>query len=82
MTARAASLAGLDTELDASAIRDTLAQFDDYRSAADWAQGPLAFCYAEGILDDSALDIAPKERATRAEIAEMLYRTLVLADLL
>jgi hypothetical protein len=82
MTARAAGLAGLDAELDASAIRDTLAQFDDYRSAADWAQGALAFCYAEGILDDSALDIEPKKAATRAEIAGMVYHMLSLADLL
>ncbi|MDR2771044.1 MAG: S-layer homology domain-containing protein [Clostridiales Family XIII bacterium] len=82
MVARAAKLAGRDTELDAAAIRDTLAQFGDYRSAADWAQASLAFCYAERILDDSALDIKPKEQVTRAEIAEMLYRMLRSADLL
>jgi hypothetical protein len=82
MVARAAKLCGMDTDEDAVTIRDTLAQFDDYRTAADWAQEALAFCYAEGILDDSALDIAPKEAVTRAEIASMLYNMLVLADLI
>jgi hypothetical protein len=82
MTARAAKLCGMDTEADAVTIRDTLAQFDDYRTAADWAQEALAFCYAKGILDDSGLDIAPKEAVTRAEIADMLYNMLVSADLI
>jgi hypothetical protein len=45
MVARAAKLCGMDTDKDAAAIRDILAQFDDYRTAADWALGPLAFCY-------------------------------------
>jgi hypothetical protein len=82
MVARAAKLCGMDTDTDAVTIRDTLAQFDDYRTAADWAQGSLAFCYAKGILDDSGLDIAPKEAVTRAEIADMLYNMLVSADLI
>ncbi|MDR2089867.1 MAG: S-layer homology domain-containing protein [Clostridiales Family XIII bacterium] len=82
MTARAAKLAGLDTERGDAEIRDALAQFDDYRGVSEWARGPLAFCYGEGILDDSALDIAPLEAATRAEIARMLYETLVLAELI
>jgi hypothetical protein len=82
MVARAAKLAGLYTELEEVTIRDTLAQFDDYRTAADWARGALAFCCAEGILDDSGLEIAPKGATTRAEIADMLYATLILADLI
>jgi hypothetical protein len=82
MTARAARLAGMDTDMDEAAIRDALAQFGDYRTAADWAQAPLAFCYAEGILDDSALDIEPGRAASRAEIADMMYRMLDKAELL
>jgi hypothetical protein len=82
MVARAAKLCGMDTDTDAVTIRDTLAQFDDYRTAADWALGSLAFCYAEGILDDSGLDIAPKEAVTRAEIADMLCNMLISADLI
>ena len=82
MTARAAKLCGLDTARSDVEIRDTLAQFGDYRSAADWAQSSLAFCYDKGILDDSEFDIQPSVSATRAEIAEMLYRLLDSAGLL
>ncbi|MDR1247649.1 MAG: S-layer homology domain-containing protein [Clostridiales Family XIII bacterium] len=82
MVARAAKLCGMDTDTDAVTIRDTLAQFDDYRTVADWAQGALTFCYAEGILDDSVLEIAPKETVTRAEITDMLYNMLMSADLI
>ncbi|MDR1060316.1 MAG: S-layer homology domain-containing protein [Clostridiales bacterium] len=82
MAARAAKLCGMDTALGDTAIRDALAQFGDYRSAADYAKPALAFCYAEGILDDSALDIEPAKAATRAEIAEMLYNLLDRAELL
>jgi hypothetical protein len=82
MVARAAKPAGLDTALDASTVRDALAQFGDYVTAADWAREALAFCYGAGILDDDALDIRPKEAVKRCEIAEMLYRMLDRANLL
>jgi hypothetical protein len=82
MVARAAKLAGMDTARSAVEIRDTLAQFGDYKAVSDYAQSSLAFCYAEGILDDSEFDITPKKAATRAEIAEMLYRLLDKAELL
>jgi hypothetical protein len=82
MVTRAAKLAGLATELSAVTIRDTLAPFGDYRSAAPWANSALAFCYAEEILDSAELDIAPTQAVARAEIAEMLYRLLDKAELL
>jgi hypothetical protein len=82
MVARAAKLAGLDTALDASTVRDALAQFDDYVTADAWARESLAFCYRAGILDDDALDIRPKDAVKRCEIAEMLYRMLDRANLL
>jgi len=46
-----------------------------------WAREALAFCYHAGILD-SAGDIRPQVPISRAEIAEMLYRLLNLANLL
>jgi hypothetical protein len=82
MVSRAAKLCGMDTSLTDAEIRDTLSQFGDYRSVADYAQVALAFCYSEGILDDSELEIQPTKSATRAEIAEMLYRLLGKANLL
>jgi hypothetical protein len=82
MAARAAKLCGMDTALGDAAVLDALSQFGDYRAAADYAKPALAFCYAEGILDDSALDIEPNRAATRAEIAEMLHSLLDRANLL
>ena len=82
MVTRAAKLCGMDTEMDALSIRDSLAQFFDYVKASSWAQSSLAFCYNEKILDDSVMDIKPKEAVTRAEIASMLYNMLLSANLL
>ena len=82
MVTRAAKLCGLDTEMETLATRDILAQFFDYVKASDWSQNSLAFCYKEKILDDSVMDIKPKEAVTRAEIASMLYNMLLKANLL
>ena len=82
MVSRAAALCGMDTELDAGAARDVLAQFGDYVTAAEWARAGLAFCYDSGILDQAELDIRPLEAATRAEVARMLFQMLGSAELL
>ncbi len=82
MVTRAAKLCGMDTNMDTLATRDILAQFFDYVKASDWSQSSLAFCYNEKILDDSVMDIKPKEAVTRAEIASMLYNMLLSANLL
>ncbi|MCL1848214.1 MAG: S-layer homology domain-containing protein [Clostridiales bacterium] len=82
MTARAAKLAGMDTGMNEIAVRNALAQFDDYRTVADWAAPLMAFCYAQGILDDAALTIQPTAAIKRCEVADMLYRMLGAADLL
>ena len=82
MVARAARLCGLDTELDADAVRDVLSQFTDYTTSADWARQGLAFCFRQGVLDDSALTIRPTAHILRCEIAQMLYNLLDSAQLL
>lgn len=82
MVSRAAALCGMDTELDAGAARDVLAQFGDYVTAAEWARAGLAFCYDSGILDQAELDIRPLEAAARAEVAQMLFQMLGSAELL
>ena len=82
MVARAAKLCGLDTEMDAGATKDVLAQFGDYRSVASWAKESLAFCYYTNILDQSALKIEPTKAILRCEIAQMLYNMLVVAELI
>ncbi|MGM9605843.1 MAG: S-layer homology domain-containing protein [Faecousia sp.] len=82
MVARAAKLCGMDTSLDSGTVRDVLAQFGDYVTAGEWARESLAFCYREGILDDSELNIQPQTPVKRCEVAQMLYNLLGSAELL
>ncbi len=82
MVAGAAKLCGMDNQLSSAAIRDTLAPFSDYVDAADWAQGSLAFCYQQNILDQSDLEIMPTQAIKRGEIAQMLFNMLTRAKLL
>lgn len=82
MVSRAAKLCGMDTGMDTLEVRDVLAQFLDYTNAASWSQSSLAFCYNEGILEDTVIDIEPKEAVKRSEIASILYNMLSLTKLL
>jgi hypothetical protein len=82
MVARAAKLCGMDTVRTTAEIRDTLAQFGDYVSVDTWAREAMAFCYDESIIDQSALDIMPTAVITRAEVAQMVFRTLSKTNLL
>jgi len=82
MVARAARLCGMDTDRMETQIRDTLAQFGDYRTVASWAQSSLAFCVDTGIMDDTEFDLEPDKVIKRCEIAEMMYRMLDRANLL
>ncbi|MGI6028898.1 MAG: S-layer homology domain-containing protein [Candidatus Heteroscillospira sp.] len=82
LVCRAAELCGMDIEMDAASQRDTLAQFGDYITSDEWARPSLAFCYEEDILDQSDLNIRPKEAILRCEIAQMIYNMLVKAELL
>lgn len=82
MVARAAKLAGFETALADIEVRDTLAQFGDYISVADWARSSLAFCYQADILSQEDLDILPKLAIKRYEVAQMLFKMLEGANLL
>ena len=82
MVTRAASLCGMDTQMDVFATRDTLAQFFDYVKASNWSQSSLAFCYRKEILSNEVMEIKPKEAVKRAEIAYMLYNMLLCSNLL
>ena len=82
MVARAARLAGMNTDMGNVEIVNILAMFGDYRTAANWAWNALAFCYREGILDDSEFYIRPLAAITRGEVAEMVYRLLGRVNLL
>ena len=82
MVSRAAELCGMDTEMDTAAVRNMLAQFPDYMTSAEWARAQLAFCYREGILSQTELNIRPQDAVTRAEVAQMLFNLLSGAELL
>lgn len=82
LVARAAGLCGLDTGMDTGAVRDMLAQFGDYVTAAEWARPGLAFCYQSKILDDAELNIQPRAAVTRSETAQMIFNLLDVAKLL
>lgn len=81
MISRAARLAGINTDLGNVEIINILAIFGDYRTAGNWAWEALAFCVREGILDDYEFYIRPLDAITRGEVAEMVYRLLVRANL-
>ena len=82
MLARAAKLCGLDTTAADSAQNDILCDYMDYRTIASWAKEAMAWGYANEILDTSALNAEPQHKVLRCEVAEMLYRMLVLANLI
>lgn len=82
MVQRAAKLCGMVTDMDDEAVRNTLAGFTDYTTAADWAKASLAFCYQSGILSDEEIEIAPASPISRAELSVMLYNLLDCAKLL
>ena len=82
MVTRAAKLCGMNTEMDAAAVRDMLAQFGDYVTISTWAQPGVAFCYGADILDQSDLNVEPTRAILRCEIAQMLYNMLGSAALL
>lgn len=82
MTARAAKLCGMNTDISTFAARDILAGFSDYVKASDWAMTSLAFCCDKGILSDEDIEIKPKENICRAEIAQMLFNLLRVSRLI
>ncbi len=82
MVSRSAKLCGINTVMDTSSIRDTLAQFDDYLQVPEWAREAMAFCYNSGILDQAGLEIRPSLAIKRGEIAQMLFNMLGKANLL
>jgi S-layer homology domain. len=82
MTVRAAKLCGLDTAIGDAAANNILCDYMDYRTIASWAKEAMAFCYDNEILDTSDMNAEPTREILRCEVAEMLYRMLVLANLI
>ena len=82
MTIRAAKLCGLDTAMSEAEQNDILCDYMDYRQIASWAKESMAYCYWNEILNTDDLNAEPTREILRCEVAEMLYRMLVLANLI
>ena len=82
MTVRAAKLCGLDTAMSEAEQNDILCDYMDYRTIASWAKESMAYCYWNEILNTDDLNAEPTREILRGEVAEMLYRMLVLANLI
>lgn len=77
--AKAAAFFGVKNAYTAENASDMLCIFDDYTEASDWAAASLAFCVEKGIISDNCDSLMPKNNATRAELAVMLYNMLFAA---
>ena len=82
MVARAAKLCGMNTDMGEDGARNTLAEFPDYITVSDWAMQSVAFGYYEELLDKAVINIEPKAKITRAEMAQIIYNTLGKAKLI
>ena len=80
--ARAAEMCGMETKLGSGQVRDQLAQFIDYVKTSEKSREALAFCYSEGILDSSDLEIMSLEPIKRCDLAQMVFNLLGSANLL
>ena len=80
MVARAAKVCGLNTEMTANEIEDTLKTYNDSKNISPWAKDAFAYCCDSGIWDSQSSTLQPKKAILRAEIAQMIYNMLKLAD--
>ncbi|MDD3347208.1 S-layer homology domain-containing protein [Oscillibacter sp.] len=76
MTARAAKLCGMDTEVTDQQIQTALAPFADDAQIPAWSRPGVAFCYREGILDQTDGSVEPTRAILRGEVAQILYNLL------
>ena len=54
----------------------TLSDFSDSNSVADWAKEAMALLVKTGVIGGSAGKLSPASTATRAEMAQVLYRLI------
>ena len=80
MTARAASLCGMDPVVEHP---DTvLRAYTDASRVSSWARSSMAYCAASGLWAQGASALTPTRQITRGEIAQMLCGLLLRANLL
>ena len=80
MTARAASLCGMDPVVEHP---DTvLRAYTDASRVSSWARSSMAYCAASGLWARGVSALTPTRQITRGEIAQMLCGLLLSANLL
>lgn len=82
MIERCGRLCGIYLIQDEVSIRNTLAEFVDYKQVSDWAAEGVAYCFQKGISDRSVIEILPQSHIKRCTVAEMLYNMLKGANLI
>lgn len=82
MMQRAATVAGMDSDINILVAKDVIDKFEDAESVSSWAYPAVGFCIKEGILDCEDGNIMPKELVKRGQIAEMIYKMLGKAKLI
>lgn len=82
MTARAAKLCGLETDMNVLTAKDILEKFEDFNTVSAWSISSMGFCVKEGILDGNTENVTPKENVTREQVAVMIFRMLGKAKLI
>ncbi|MNI34452.1 Endo-1,4-beta-xylanase A precursor [compost metagenome] len=74
LAARALKLSG---KISSTGTAADLISFSDTTSIADYAAESVAVLVKEGIIEGSSSSIDPLGKATRAEVAAMVYRILI-----
>ncbi len=82
MVARAAKLAGINTDMEDYQIINALSEYNDYMEVSKWAREGVGFCYKEGILENDGMTIDPKIPIKRYQVSHMVYKMLISANLI
>ncbi len=82
MIARAAKIAGLDTEMSEVAAAAELSQMKDSAEVSGWARISAAVCIQSGIIVGDSGSIDPTDSITRAETAVIVNRMLSTSGLI
>ncbi|NHN35349.1 S-layer homology domain-containing protein [Paenibacillus agricola] len=82
MLSRAMKLAGLPTSLSGAQEEDALLPFADRSEVAVWAKQAASSAALKGIAEGNGQELQPHSKATRAEMAALMYRVLIKAGLI
>ena len=82
MICRACALCKMNTVLSLNDSIDALNSFTDSGDISDWAKNQYAFCIKNNIFKAENNKLNPKQKITRAEVAQAIYNMLREAKML